>query len=711
MVSLNVGCVDVSNNVNSSALHNECNSDFCLNMLLTEKHYSNPVQYSDGEKHTAPDPFVIRYRNLYYCYATDKNGVLVSTSTDMVRWVSHGYCYTENNRKNFWAPSVILINGIFYMYFSNMPQCENDTHTEIMRVAVSKNPLGPFEKKAELFDTFAIDSQVVVGDDNQLYMLYADNQACGLSNLRPGTSVMIDRMVSPYKREGSPKPLILPTMDEEIFARNRFGDGRDWHTVEGATYFTFRDKGFITYSANAYEHEDYFVGYSVATLPKVPSDRHIDKLSWVKQCNNGHFDPLIIRSDKVEGTGHNSIVKAPNGVDDWVVYHGRDASDELHDGTEKRVMRIDPLYYSEGLLDTTGPSNCVCDAPLSADVCTDFTDGIPSDWNIISGSAHVLEIDGQPSISSCDRDGFSAISPLISSTLTISLWVKGGNGPLGSRFGLIPRYFDNNNYTYVLVDVGLHCLQVIDSVSGIVRQINTMLPSDINLSYWHELVVSREYGILAAHFDGRYVATISDISSEQGFCGVIVKDNDSAISSFSAVNHVNLWGKSLCNIVNEINVVDRFRLTSNEVEPFNVTSSRMRLRNLLNGNRCVIDFALTNDRSESVINIGEYSLVVCMNCIDLLRDGKSIIACEEPSRLNLQDDARRDTRGRVLRTVRLAASDRMLFVHVRNHSWRLPFIGNKVVDITLSEASITGYTRTSLGISVDRSVERVEKGV
>ena len=66
---------------------------------------------------------------------------------------------------------------------------------------------------------------------------------------------MIDRLVTPYSRENKPRPLIVPTMDEEIFARNRFGDGRDWHTVEGATYFAYRDRAFITYSANAYEHE------------------------------------------------------------------------------------------------------------------------------------------------------------------------------------------------------------------------------------------------------------------------------------------------------------------------------------------------------------------------------------------------------------------------------------------------------------------------
>ena len=65
-----------------------------------------------------------------------------------------------------------------------------------MRVAVSEDPLGPFERKAELFNTFAIDSQVVYGDDGQLYLLYADNQVTGLSDDRPGTSVMIDRLVT-----------------------------------------------------------------------------------------------------------------------------------------------------------------------------------------------------------------------------------------------------------------------------------------------------------------------------------------------------------------------------------------------------------------------------------------------------------------------------------------------------------------------------------
>lgn len=114
---------------------------------LAERTYTNPVPYADGKSHTAPDPFVLKYRDLYYCYATDEHGILVSTSPDMVHWTSHGFCYTEAGRRNFWAPSVILINGVFHMYFSNMPAEETDTHTEIMRVAVSEDPLGRSKRK------------------------------------------------------------------------------------------------------------------------------------------------------------------------------------------------------------------------------------------------------------------------------------------------------------------------------------------------------------------------------------------------------------------------------------------------------------------------------------------------------------------------------------------------------------------------------------
>ena len=669
---------------------------------LTKHTYTNPVPYTDGEKHTAPDPFVIRYRNLYYCYATDESGVLVSTSPDMVRWTLRGYCYTEAGRKNFWAPSIIIINGVFYMYSSNMPQDETDTHTEIMRVAVSDNPIGPFEKKAELFDTFAIDSQVVRGDDGQLYLLYADNQVCGLSKLRPGTSVMVDRMLTPYRREGKPRPLILPTMDEEIFARDRFGDGRDWHTVEGATYFTYRDKAFITYSANAYEHEDYFVGYSTALLPDSFADTHVDELDWSKQLNNGHFDPLLIRSGTVEGTGHNSIVKAPNGVDDWIVYHGRDAADELYVGVEQRVMRIDPLYHAEGLLDTPGPSSDERDAPFEADVYSDFSMGVPDDWKTVSGSAHVVETDGQPAIG-FSSGGFMASAPLVSATQTLVVWVKCGAGPLGSRAGLVVRFSDVDNWTYAVLDAGTHCLRVIDSVSGIVTQADTPLPADLDLSSWHELSVSRVFNRMEIRIDGRRISNVA-ICPESGACGIVAMDGDAVLSSFTAVDHVDLWGPTLRYMVHEIDVSDRFRLTDAGLEPLSIGLSSATLQHPLEGNRYVLDFAFAGDHSEALIAIGGYRVALGPDRVELLHNGDSVSCYAEPVRLRtLHDDTRRDVDGRALRTIRIMAVDGMLAVHTRNRGWHLPFDGGRI-GITLNKASLTGYTRTSLGLSGDVAV-------
>ncbi len=675
---------------------------------LTARTYTNPVPYTDGGKRTAPDPFVIRYRDLYYCYATDERGVLVSTSPDMVRWTARGYCYTEKGRKNFWAPSVIVINGVFHMYFSNMPQDETDTHTEIMRVAVSDDPLGPFEKKAELFGTFAIDSQAVMGDDGRLYLLYADNQVCGLSGPRPGTSVMVDRMSTPYRREGNPRPLIVPTMDEEIFARDRFGDGRDWHTVEGATYFTYRDKAFITYSANAYEHEDYFVGYATARLPESPADTHIDGLDWTKQRNNGHFDPLLIRSDAVEGTGHNSIVKAPNGVDDWIVYHGRDAADELYVGVEQRVMRIDPLYYAEGLLDTPGPSNDERDAPLEADVHSDFRTGVPDGWRTVSGSARAVKVDGQPAVKA-EAGGLTASAPLVSATQTIGVWVKCGDGPLGSRAGLMIRFSDMDNLTYAMLDVGTHCLRVVDSVSGIVTRTDMPLPADLDLSSWHELVVSRVFDRMEARIDGRRVG-MAAICPEPGACGIVSMDAAAVLSSFTAVDHADLWGQGLRHMTHEIDAMDRFRLTETGLEPLDVGPASATLRHPLEGNRYVLDLTFAGDHSEALVAIGEYRVALGPDRVELLRDGEPVRGREEPVRLRaLHDDTRRDKEGRALRTIRIAASGGVLAIHVRNHGWRLPFDGGKV-GITLNRAVLTGYVRTSLGAGGHDAADRQGKG-
>lgn len=65
-------------------------------------------------------------------------------------------------------------------------------------------------------------------------MFYSVNDWIGTDEKIAGTCILVDEMLSPEQFAGRPKAVILPGIEQEIFARNRFGDGRDWYTIEGA---------------------------------------------------------------------------------------------------------------------------------------------------------------------------------------------------------------------------------------------------------------------------------------------------------------------------------------------------------------------------------------------------------------------------------------------------------------------------------------------
>ena len=124
----------------------------------------------------------------------------------------------------------------------------------------------------------------------------------------------------PYmlKAEGNPVPVVVPTLDEEIFMRDRFKKGQHWHTVEGAFYFRKGDDHYLTYSGNCYENERYFVGYAYAHT----SENDLTKIKFEKQPSADVYAPLVCRNDTEEGTGHNSVLE--DGGKYYFVYHARD---------------------------------------------------------------------------------------------------------------------------------------------------------------------------------------------------------------------------------------------------------------------------------------------------------------------------------------------------------------------------------------------------
>jgi len=501
-----------------------------------EQTYQNPLSFTNP-KQTNADPFIMKHRGVYYCYSSDRNGVNVSVSYDLTTWEYKGYAIVEEGRQEYWAPCAYYYNGLFYLYYSNAPAGEFDPHEERLRVAVSDNPLKGFSVEKVFFDTFSIDAHVVRDTDGSLYLFYSPNNYMGTHENTAGTVILADRMIDPLTLEGKPVPVVLPTIEEEIFAHNRFGDGRDWHTIEGALYFTHHDKAYVMYSANAFTHENYFIGYSTANK-NVP----INQLCWRKYPDDYSYDPFVRRNDTVEGTGHNSLTKAPNNVDYWLVYHGRNCADELIVGTEQRQMRIDPVFFNGNTLVTNAPSYEIQGAPAQPLHLDYFTDINPNQWEIISGNVKAEN----ESLRSQSTSGFTIAKlkmPLENYLLEVNLASEPTH--MGARYGVFLYYADDLNYLEAQLDAGKNTLSLLLSKNGILTILeSTELEAEFNATAYHKLTATRIFD--------QFVVSIDDvprlehcISLPFGHVALATRYTIAKFSAFSITETFDLYGETL----------------------------------------------------------------------------------------------------------------------------------------------------------------------
>ena len=95
------------------------------------------------------DPYILESDGRYYIYTTGEDGIYAYSSDALLTgWKFHGMVFTLPGEKNFWAPSVIELDGKFYMYcsyefFGDTP--DQGGHREAMFVSVADHPLGPFK--------------------------------------------------------------------------------------------------------------------------------------------------------------------------------------------------------------------------------------------------------------------------------------------------------------------------------------------------------------------------------------------------------------------------------------------------------------------------------------------------------------------------------------------------------------------------------------
>lgn len=291
------------------------------------------------------DPFILESGGRFYIYTTGKDGIYAYSSDSLLEgWKFEGrvFSYDDPDVYDYWAPSVIELDGTFYMYCSfeydkDIP--DQGGHHQAMFVSSSKNPLGPFENAKQLLHPFSIDSHVVK-NENGLFIFYSTNTFEGS---RIGTYIVVDRLVTPEKVAGNPVPVIMPSIDEEIYCRDRYEKGIHWHTIEGAFYFREGDWQYVMYSGACYENEKYFIGYARAKT----DETDLTKIRFEKYPDDKTYAPVLKSNEWEEGTGHHSMIKVDG---EWyAVYHARNACDDGLKG-DRRNARICRLNVENGVI-------------------------------------------------------------------------------------------------------------------------------------------------------------------------------------------------------------------------------------------------------------------------------------------------------------------------------------------------------------------------
>ena len=288
------------------------------------------------QNRTQPDPFIFEDNGKLYLYVTAIDGVQAYSADDLFgEWKFEGTVCSIEGCNEYWAPSIIKYEGRYYLYYS----CSAEGMFEWMHVSSSDSPLGPFGDHKKLYDRFSIDSHVVETSEG-LFLFYAEDN---WEPVRFGTRVFVDKLLDPCTPANICKEIICPSFDEEIFARNRHGDGRDWHTIEGAFWFEEDGWQYVMYSGGCYENDTYHIGYASAK-----SDcADLTKVDFVKYTDNGKFAPVLIKNEIEEGTGHHSVIKYKGQW--YAIYHGRDVRNEADASyTERRTARVCKLIVKDG---------------------------------------------------------------------------------------------------------------------------------------------------------------------------------------------------------------------------------------------------------------------------------------------------------------------------------------------------------------------------
>ena len=270
---------------------------------FAKRTYKNPLL-------EGADPFVLVHDGKYYLYSTNSDdGFRVFVSDDMAVWEDKGYCLKKGDvmgEKWFWAPEIIEKDGKFHMVYVSQ---------EHLAIATSDSPLGPFTQKEKtwLSEEKAIDGHFFIDDDGTVYLYYV--------RFDFGNVIYMAKMNEDLSSFDENTETFLLRADKEW-------ELMDCEVAEGPFVLKHKGKYYLTYSANHTRSEYYSVGYAVSDSPYGP---------FVKYERN----PVLHKTNAVNGTGHHSFVRSKDGKELVCVYHCHHSKTEF----QPRMVCIDRASF------------------------------------------------------------------------------------------------------------------------------------------------------------------------------------------------------------------------------------------------------------------------------------------------------------------------------------------------------------------------------
>lgn len=292
-------------------------------MSRAAKTYRNPI-INEG----LADPFILRTGDGSYCLyashaAPDGRFVPIWRSQDLVTWsfvrgaVVAGAEPSAWNRRNFWAPEVMAMDGRYYLYYTAMPDGTPGNTGNRVGLAVADTPEGPFEDRGVVVDHSSLDGSPFKDAGGGLW-LYFTAEFGNSRGLTPG-HIHVDRLVEPGRAAGEPR---------EVMALH------EWQ--EGPCALFRNGRYYLFYSTGSWGDETYGVRWAAGDSPAGPFSESPRR--------------LLTTNEQVKGPGHHNFFRGPDGTD-WIIYHGWDAAHTA------RYPRIDRLVWTDEGPGSPGPTS------------------------------------------------------------------------------------------------------------------------------------------------------------------------------------------------------------------------------------------------------------------------------------------------------------------------------------------------------------------